>query len=76
MNEVTFVFCLFQFTGQQDRRSFGVDLHCVRKRLGFRESENLFQHFDDVVVGVVVVVQQDDVIQRLKLIGSFVFYFG
>ena len=36
--------------------------------------EELLQHFDHVIVGVVVVVQQDDMIERERCSSSFVFW--
>jgi len=34
-----------------------------------------FQHLDHVVVGMVIIIEKDDVIQGLKLIGSVVLDF-
>ena len=52
----------FQFAGQQDRRSLGIDLYGMRERLRFGKAEDLFQHFDHVIVSVIVVIKQDNVI--------------
>ena len=40
-----------------------------------RQKEQRAQHFDDVIVGVIVVVEQDDVIERLKTLGVDEFRF-
>jgi hypothetical protein len=34
---------------------------------GFREQEQLLEHFDDVIVRMLIVVEKDDVIETLAL---------
>ena len=45
----------------------GVDFDRVMVRLFLGEAEDLHQHFDDVGNGMVVVVQQDDMVEAIEL---------
>jgi hypothetical protein len=57
---------LLQFTSDDDGATGGVYFHGLLER-GFRgEHEELAEHLDYVVVGMLVVVQKNDVIQRSK----------
>src|SRR5579863_2548751 len=57
-------FGLRKFTGDENRAAHGIHLLCVMQSLLGGEDEDLLQHFDHVVVGVIVVVDQDYVVER------------
>lgn len=50
-------FGLLQFARKKDGRAIGVHFNSVRERLGVTETEDLLEHFDNVVVRVVLVIQ-------------------
>jgi len=57
-----------QFARDQDGRSPRIDLHSVSPCTSFPESKQLLKHFDDIVVGVVLVVEKDDVIEDFQFV--------
>lgn len=67
-------FGLGQFAGDQDRSACRVDLLRVPQRLLRREYENLLEHFDHVIVCVIVVVQKHHAVERA--FGDFFEYFS
>ena len=75
MDSVAFLLRFLQASRVQDRCALRVHLDGVPECARGREPENLLQHLDDVVVGVIVVVQQNDVLQGLELVPRFIFDF-
>ena len=69
MDLVAREFGMRTLASDHDGAAFGVDLDGVLIG-GFDGQEKQgAQHFDDVVIGVIVVVQQDDVVERLEALG-------
>ena len=66
----------FQFAGNENGCALRIDFHRVPKGGALRHSEDLLEHLNDVVVGVILVVEQDHVIERLDPAGGIVFDFG
>ena len=56
-------------TGDHDGAACGIHLDGVLIGGFERQKEQRPQHFDHVIVGVIVVVKQDDVEQRLETLG-------
>jgi len=59
---------LFAFAGHNDRAANGIDLNSAPERRFSREKKYLREHFDYVVVGMVVIIEQHDVEQRRKFL--------
>src|SRR5437667_11940615 len=70
VDEITLALGLFEITREDDGCSLRVHLDGMWTRLRFRGPENLLQHHDDVVVGRIATVEQDDVGEGLKLSAS------
>ena len=56
-------------TGDHDGAAFDVYLDSVLIGGFERQKEQRAKHLDDVIVGVIVVVKQDDVIERFEALG-------
>ena len=71
MNLIAAEFGLIAFASHDYGAARGV--HLDRMAIGDlgRHHKDLAEHFDDVIVGVVVVVEQDDVEQRSQLLFIF-----
>jgi hypothetical protein len=65
---------LIAFASHDDGAAGGVDFDRVAISDLGRHHEYLAEHFDDVIVGVIVVIEQDDVEQRRQL--SFIARFA
>jgi hypothetical protein len=61
---VSGVFRFGKFADDEGRAADGIDFLCVAEGLFEAEKEDLLQHFDHVVVAVIVIVEQDDAIER------------
>jgi len=57
-------FRFWQFAGDEDSSSARIHLFGVPIGLIERKDEDLLKHLDHVVVGVVVIVEQHDAIER------------
>jgi len=57
-------FGLGKFAGDEDGSPHGIDLLGVTQSLFGGEDEDLLQHLDHVIVGMIVVVDQDYVVER------------
>src|SRR5665213_810553 len=57
-------FRLRQFTRDQHRAAVRIYLLSVAQRLFTGENKDLLQHLDDVIVGMIVVIQKDHAIER------------
>ena len=68
MNLIAREFGVRQFTNDQNRAAAAVHLFGVPIGLIQGEDENPLEHLDYVVVGVIVVVQQHDPVERNHLV--------
>lgn len=57
------------FAGDEDRAAGGVDFDSVPEGLGGGDEEEAAEHFDDVGIGVQIVIEENDVEERL--VGDF-----
>ncbi len=64
MNLVPRILGFGQFAGDQGSAACRIHLLGVPKRLLRREDENLLEHFDYVVVGMIVVIEEDNLVKR------------
>ena len=64
MDLIARVFGLWALTCDDDSAPRGIHLHSVLIGGFERQEEQRSQHLDDVIVGVLVVIQQDDVVER------------
>src|SRR5579872_2916952 len=71
MNLIAAEFGLVELAGHDDGAAGGVNLHGVLEGVGFREGEKLLEHLDHVLVGVLVVVEQHDVVEWRELVFFF-----
>jgi len=69
MNLVACEFGLRTLAGDHDGAALGVDLDSVLVGGFERQEEQRPQHFDHVIIRVIVVVEQDDVIERFEALG-------
>lgn len=67
MDLIAGVFGLAEFAGDEDGAAGAVYFFGVPVGLVEGENEDLLQHFDDVIVGVIVVIEEDDPVQRDEL---------
>jgi len=65
MNLITLQFRMLHRRGENDGTPLFVDFISQLKALFNWVAEEVLQHRDDVSVGMVVIVEQDDVIRRL-----------
>ncbi len=72
VNLVALELSMFSGSGEDDDVALGVDFGGDLHALFNGMAEELLHHIDDVVVGVVVVVPEDDVVRGLSL-GFFLF---
>jgi hypothetical protein len=56
-------------TGNHDGAPLGVYFDGMMIGGFKRQKEQCAEHFDDVIVGVIVVVKQDDVVERFEALG-------
>lgn len=79
MDLVTGEFGLGKFAGEDDGAAGGIDFGGVAGAFAGRDVEEAAEHLDDVGIGVVVVVEEDDVEEGLvggvELVGELVFFF-
>ena len=79
MDLITGEFGLREFAGEDDGAAGGVVFGGGAGTLGVGDVEEAAEHFDDVGVGVVIVVEEDDVEQGLvggvELVGELFFLF-
>ena len=64
MDLVARVFGLRPFTRDHHRATRRIHLHCVLISSLDRQEEQSAQHFHDVIVGVLIVIEQDDMVKR------------
>ena len=76
MNLIAREFRVRQFTNNQNRAAAPVHLLGVMVGLIQGEDEDPLEHLDYVVVGVIVVVQEHDPVERNQLIPFYHFRFG
>ena len=76
MNLIAREFRLRQFAGDQNCAAAPVHLFGMPVGLIQGEDENPLEHLDYVVVGVIVVVQEHDPVERNQLIPFYHFRFG
>ena len=76
MNLIAREFRVRQFTYDQDRTAAAIHLFGVMVGLIQGEDENPLEHLDYVVVGVIVVVQQHDPVERNQLVPFYDIRFG
>jgi len=69
MDLVPPVFGLWALTCHDDRAPRGIHLHRVLIRGFYRQEEQRAQHFHYIIVGVLVVIEQDDVVERREAFG-------
>lgn len=62
---VTFQFRVFERRRQADDFAVGIDFLGELAALFRGKPEQLFEHADHIVVGVIVVIPQDDIVPRL-----------
>jgi hypothetical protein len=76
---VTGEFGLGEFAGEDDGAAGGIDFGGMAGAFGGRDVEEAAEHLYDVGIGVVVVVEEDDVKEGLvggvELIGELLFLF-
>lgn len=73
---VSLVFSLRQITGEHDAAACRVSLHSVGYCRLEREAKNRLEHFHDVVVSVLIIIENDDVKQFLPARVDAVFDLG
>jgi len=71
MNLIAAEVGLLTLAGHDDGAAGVVDLYGVIEGLAGGHDEELLKHFDDVFVGMVVVVEENDVEKRGELIARF-----
>ena len=69
MNLIPLAFGFFEVGGQDNAAAGRVGFKRVRDGCGVGHGENRLEHLDDVVEGMFVVIENDDVIK----LGEFVF---
>src|SRR5262245_7270970 len=75
MDLIAFLLGFLESRREYDAASCSVGLHGALERSGVRQVENGLQHFNDVIEGVFLVVQDDDVIHLAQVIFRGVFDF-
>jgi hypothetical protein len=73
---VSGVFGLAQFAGDEHGTAGAIDLFGVAVGLVESEDEDLLQHFDHVIVRVIIVIQKNDAVERDQLLPLHGFNFG
>src|SRR5262249_12519204 len=69
MNLVTGEFRLGKFAGDENGAARAVDFLGMTVRLVKAEDKNLLEHFDHIIICMVVVVEQNDAVQRRLLLA-------
>jgi hypothetical protein len=69
MDLVACEFGVRSLAGDDDGAAFGVDFDGVLIGGFERQEEERSEHFNNVVIGVVVIIEQDDVVERLETLG-------
>jgi len=69
-------FGLWKLTSNDNRAAGGVNFPGVQESFGLRKQEQAAKHFDHVVVGVFIIVEQDDMIERDKTLPFLDLGFG
>jgi hypothetical protein len=67
MNLVAGEFSFWALTGDYDSAAGAIDFDGVLQCHFEREKEEFLEHFDDVIVGVFVIVKEDDMVKPAML---------
>ena len=75
MNSIAFVLGFGQAACPDDTAPRGVGFNCVSQCGGIGETEDVLQHSNDIVEGMFVVIEDDDVVKLFQLLPVYFFDF-